>query len=65
MIISMQIFRRKDLYDSNSNFSIIVGKFYNKSMRRERVYLGATGTLLFRDCTLYDSSLQNHKGKFW
>ena len=54
MIISMQIFRHKDLYDCTSNLSTIVGKFCNKSMRRERVYLGATGFSLFYDCTIWE-----------
>ena len=54
MILSMQMFRRKDLYDCSSNFSIIVEKFYNKSMRRERVYLVATGSSLSRDCTFWE-----------
>ena len=47
----MQIFRRKDLYDWTSNISMIAEKIYNKSMSRDRVYLGATGFSHFHDCT--------------
>ena len=48
MILRMQILRRKNLYE------MIVGKCYNKYMRRERVYLGATGSSLFHDCTFWE-----------
>ena len=51
MIPSMQIFKCKDFCNCTSNFSMIVEKFYNKSVWRERICLGATGSSLFHDCT--------------